>query len=452
MASVKKLLFGASYLGIGAFVSKLLGALYRIPLTNLIGANGLGLYQMIFPVYTVILDFAGAGAPNAISRLIASENSLDKSVHAQKILKVSIKLFSILGLIGAIFMLTFSFLIAKLQGNINATLGYVFMSPAVFFVSLIACFRGYFQGQMNMKPTAVSQILEQVIKLVVGLLLVYLFLPNISLAVGGMTIAVTLSEMLSLLYLYILYRKQKGKLNTLFNEKIDYKKEIKKLIKTAIPITLIGVMIPFSHFIESFLIVNIMGKYTNMATSIYGLYSGAAHTVISLPVSILYGLGVSAIPQISNLSSSEKAKQKAFSILSINLILAVPISIITYFSSDLIVGLLFGGLSVQEKIIVSELIKLTSVNIVFLSFVQTSNSILIGKGKLYKPVISLLIGIIIKTLLEITLINNVRINIYGAVIGSIACYFVVSLVNLKLINEVGKERAKLKVKDKRYIA
>ena len=145
MASVKKLLFGASYLGVGAFVSKLLGALYRIPLTNLIGANGLGLYQMIFPVYTVILDFAGAGAPNAISRLIASENSLDKSVHAQKILKVSIKLFSILGLIGAIFMLTFSFLIAKLQGNINATLGYVFMSPAVFFVSLIACFRGYFQ-------------------------------------------------------------------------------------------------------------------------------------------------------------------------------------------------------------------------------------------------------------------------------------------------------------------
>jgi stage V sporulation protein B len=166
----------------------------------------------------------------------------------------------------------------------------------------------------------------------------------------------------------------------------------------------------------------------------------------------LYGLGVSAIPQISNLSSSEKAKQKAFNILSINLILALPISIITYFSSDLIVRLLFGGLSVQEKIIVSELIKLTSVNIVFLSFVQTSNSILIGKGKLYKPVISLLIGIIIKTVLEIVLLNNVRINIYGAVIGSIACYFVVSLVNLKLINEVGKERAKLKVKDKRYIA
>lgn len=449
---VKKILSGASFLGVSAFVSKLLGALYRIPLTNLIGAKGLGIYQMIFPVYTVLLDFAGAGAPNAISRLIASEKNVDKEAHALNLLKTSVKLFSVLGLFGTAIMLFFSYFISKLQGNVNATLGYVFMSPAIFFVSLIACFRGYFQGLADMKPTAISQILEQAIKLVFGLGLVALFMPNVNLAVGGMTIAVTISEGVSLIYLYFLSRRRKSKLNLSVEEERVNKRQIKRLVKTAIPISLIGVMLPLSHFIDSFLIVNLLSKYSDNATAVYGLYSGSAYTVISLPISMLYGLGVSAIPQISDSKTTEEAKNKALKILSINLLIAIPVSIITFFSSDVIVKILFGALAEKERGLVSNLIKAMSVNVILLSFTQSSNSALIGSGKLYQPIISLSIGISIKTFIEIMLLNNPSVNIYGAVIGSIACYFIVSLVNLNLINGVGKIGAGQKIKGKRYIA
>ncbi len=444
---IKKLLFGACSLSLGAFISKILGAIYRIPLTNMLGGGGLGLYQMIFPVYSIILDFAGAGAPNAISRLIAKNGDLDREKNAVKILNVSVKLFSVLGLIGSLFLMAFSYLISKVQGNVNATLGYIFISPAIFLVAIIACYRGYFQGLMKMKPTAFSQVIEQVVKLILGLVLVGLFLPNVNLAVGGATLAVTVSELVALIYLLILYkrRKVKEKLNFIL-DKTPFKIDAINLIKSVLPITLIGIALPLSQFIDSFLIVNILSRYTERATSLYGLYSGAAHTVVSLPVSLLYGLGTASIPSISSVDWESEGKKKAFSVLGINMLFAIPISITLFLSSNVIVNILFKSLSVAERETVSSLIKIMSANVVLLSFTQTSNAVLIGKGKLYAPLCSLSIGVIIKSVLEIILLNNPNINIYACVIGSIACYFVVSLINLNLINGVGKKSESIKIK------
>ena len=210
--SIDGIIKGAFCLGVGTFIAKLIGAIYRIPLTNLIGGYGLGLYQMVFPVYTLLLDFSSAGVPNALSKIISGQK-YHKEYHAYNYLKTSIKVLSILGIIFSSVMFLGGKFFANFQGDDKAFLGYVFLSPAIFFVCIISSFRGYFQGLLNMKPTAISQVLEQVIKLVVGLLFAYIFINKVIYQVAGITFAITLSEIVATLFLYFVYKKRNSKLN-----------------------------------------------------------------------------------------------------------------------------------------------------------------------------------------------------------------------------------------------
>ena len=174
---------GSVLLGAGAFISKLLGALYRIPLTDFLGGKGLGLYQMIFPVYAVLLEFSGAGVPNALSKMISGyENN---AAAEYSLFYGAKKRLIVLGGIGSLFMAVFSYPIAAAQGDYKAFIGYIALSPSVFLVAVLSCYRGYFQGKKNMAPTAVSQITEQFVKLVAGLFLVWIFSFDVSFAVGG---------------------------------------------------------------------------------------------------------------------------------------------------------------------------------------------------------------------------------------------------------------------------
>ena len=189
MAKKDKLFSGAIALAIGGFITKVIGALYRIPLTNLLGAEGIGIYQMVFPLYCLLLTVSSTGVPNGIAKLIAEGND------AETTLKSALKLFIPIGIIGRLVMAIFSSKIATLQGNSLATKSYIFISPSVLAVSVISCFRGYYQGLIDMKPTAISQVLEQVIKLIFGLSLTYAFRNNVAIGASMATLAVTLSEL-----------------------------------------------------------------------------------------------------------------------------------------------------------------------------------------------------------------------------------------------------------------
>ncbi len=417
-------------LGAGAFIAKLLGAIYRIPLTNLLGGEGLGLYQLIFPVYCVLLDFAGAGVPSALSKIISSSNG-DKIYNARDVLNVSVRALSVVGVIFTALMMALAMPLSKLQGNENAYLGYIFLSPSVFLVAIISCYRGYFQGLMNMKPTAISQITEQVIKLAFGLLLCVIFLPNVPLAVGGATLAVTISELSALIVLVIIYKKHKTKqtINYVY-DRTKFRSRLKKVIAYTIPVTLIGIAIPLSQVIDSFLIINILKTYRSDATSLYGLLSGTVTTVINVPVAVCYGVATVAIPAVSGSKTEEERRRNVKKTTFITLAFSLPCAIFCAMCSPFVVKLLFGGLGENERIITQNLLRLTSVNIVLLSVVQTNNAVLIGKGKPYYPLISMGIGIAVKTVLNVILLRVPQINIYGGGIAVIACYFTTCLVNL----------------------
>jgi len=203
---VNKVLKGATILAVCALAAKLIGVLYRIPLTNIVGSQGIGLYQMIFPLYVVLLTISSGGLPVAISKVVADRIARGDEAGARKVLRVSlVSLVSIGAVLGtALFFL--SGLIARLQGNELARLGYMAIAPAIVFVAILACFRGYYQGRQNMLPSALSQIIEQVIKLGTGLALAVLLLPRgIEWAVFGALIGVSLSEAMASLVLWLQY-------------------------------------------------------------------------------------------------------------------------------------------------------------------------------------------------------------------------------------------------------
>lgn len=434
MKKKKSFFGGAIFLGLGAFVSKALGALYRIPLTNILGGKGLGLYQMVFPVYALLLDFSGAGVPGAISRIIASLNANEKEQKAYNYLRSSIRLLLFFGLVGTFIMLVLSKRLATLQGEPQAFLSYISLAPAVFLVALISCYRGYFQGFMNMIPTAASQVAEQVIKLALGLLFASLFIYDLPKAVAGATLAITFSEVVALALLYITFLIRKKRLGLIFAfNRADFRPQAKTIIKTTIPITLIGILLPFSQVVDSFLTVNILSAYRDDATALYGLLGGAVLTVVNLPVSICYGLAAVAIPAVSASKTREEENKNSVKVLLYTFIAALPCVIACFFGSRLIVNILFRNLPSSEKNTVVNLLKLVSPCILTLSLLQSANAVLIGKGKLYTPVISLSIGVVLKTILSVVLLKIPSLNIYGSGIALNACYFAVCLINLILI-------------------
>ncbi len=434
MDSRKKIINGALLLGGGAFIAKILGAIYRVPLTNLLGGEGLGLYQMVFPVYCVLLDFSGAGVPNALSKIIAEYRAPDKERYAGRILKNSIKFFALFGGLFTLLTMVFAKYLSAWQGNGNAFLGYLFLAPAIILVSLISCYRGYFQGLMNMKHTAISQILEQVVKLIAGLLLIKAFLPNVPLAVGGATLGVAISEAFALIYLYAVYKRRNRILSLNFpKEESNFLIDLKKVIYYTVPIMLIGIFVPLSQIADSFLIVNLLSEYRKDATVLYGLFSGAANTVINLPVSVCYGLSVVAVPFISGAKDkAEKLKNQKFT-LRFTFFSSFIFALCVYFFSNFAVGVLFGGLGETEKAITVKLIKLLSVNVLFLSLLQTQNSVLIGLGKAYLPLIGAGVGLAVRIILCVILLKVPELNIYAGGISSIACYFTAVLINFIIL-------------------
>lgn len=400
----------------GAFLAKLIGALYRIPLTNIIGAQGIGLYQMVFPLYCILLTLSSTGIPNSLAKII-SEGKSDKQV-----LSTAIKLFIPLGVLGSLIMLIFGYPLAYLQGNVRAGLGYITLAPSVLLTSVLSCFRGYFQGKSNMKPTAVSQVVEQVVKLGVGLSLGFVFRKNPTLSAGFCALAVTFSELVACLYVYYLYKKDKGQTQ---GERVGKK----AIIKVVVPITFSAILIPISRVADSFMILNILKKYLLNATEVYGIYTGGVESVIGVPVSLCYGFAVASIPLISSIKDKLLAREKGKKIFFYTAFLGAVFSVLVFLFAEVIVKILYFNLSLQNKNLMANLIRASCLCVVGLSLVQTTSAILVSVGKTYIPCVNLLVAVVVKIILSLVMLPIPSINIYATAISDTACYFIAFLLN-----------------------
>lgn len=441
----KSLFSGAATLGAAAFIAKLLGAIYRIPLTRIIGAEGLGIYQMIFPVYTLLLDFSGAAVPNAMARIISSFRGSceEKYRHAVKTLKASVSFFAVFGLITSAGTLAFSGYIAKAQGNAGATLSYMAISPSVFLVCIVCCYRGYFQGLSDMTPTAVSQVAEQTVKLAAGLLLAWLFMPDIELAAAGAAAAVTFSEIAATAYVIIKYKRREKRLafRDLGFTNGERRNYIKKILRFTVPIAFTGMILPLSKVADSFIIINVIGGYAENATALFGLYSGVAVTVVGLPVAICYGIATAAVPAVS----AENGAGNAAKSILLTVFISSVCSVGCFAFAPLIIRILYGYLSAENRATAVTLLKISSPCVVLLSVLQTVNAVFIGKGRPKTPLTGLIFGVAVKITIELLFVKDPAVNIYGAAYAAIACYFTAVLVNLICLARASGKKTVVKV-------
>lgn len=439
--SGRKFLIGAVVLTIGAFLSKFLGAFYRFPLTNILLSNGMGIYQMIYPLYSLLLVVSSSGIPVALGVLIAENLEKKRFNYVKKIEKFSLLFVFFIGLILSLIVYFFSGTIASLQGNELGKLGYMALAPSILFVSLISGIRGVFQGRENMLPTALSQVCEQVVKIILGLILAGKFVSfGVEYAVMGALLAVTISEAVSLVFLLFFFkwrRKSKREIENVDeykdDEKITAKSVLKDLVKIALPITITSAVLPLSLFFDSVVIINLLKTIMpiDSATSIYGVFSGVVMTIINLPVVVSTSLSTSLVPTLSKAISSgnKKAQEKIFK-ASKNIILWVCIPCILFFivAGYNIVDLVFSSSLVNEEVLLaSKLLAFLSVITILLSFMQFYSSVVQCYKKPLKCAFNLILGVVIKTI--IIILTTKFFGIYSVCVGYIIGYFITFILD-----------------------
>lgn len=341
----RTLLAGGVWLTICAFAAKAVGALYRLPLTNLLGAKGMAGYQLVFPVYAFVLAATSSAMPILLARQIAKDGRFGYAVFRK-----SIDLMALLGGVGAAFLLAWAYPFAKWQGWAEMTGGYAMMAPAVLAVALAAPFRGWMQANMHWGTLAGFSMCEQVLKLS-GLGFAFLFRAY---SVAAMTIAaiggVALAEIAALLYCVVCYRG------------LGYRFGSAPVVVAAtpiwyssVPITTANLIMPSVQFVNSLFLVNVCvwaGADREVAMASYGILTGAVGTLTTLPVVLSLSFATLVVPVVSRALHERnwrKIKKGSADTLFVVMALCLPFALGMALLAEDVVAFLYPRLGAQHQ-------------------------------------------------------------------------------------------------------
>ncbi|AKL94270.1 stage V sporulation protein B [Clostridium aceticum] len=441
--SNKKFIRGALILGIAGLTAKFLGIFFKIPLQRLIHDEGMGLFGLPYPIYTMMLSVSIIGLPAAVSKLISEKMAVKDYAGVRKVFHVSFFMIFFIGIFSSCFLYFGAPLMIEVlewpQETYYAIIG---LSLAPFFVSIMSSFRGYFQGMQIMTPTALSQIVEQIGRVVIGISLAYMYIDKgLGYAAGAASFGATAGAFFgALLLLFYYLRKRKSLIDYNFYSTKDSKEKteviVKRLIWLAIPITIGAVLSSVMGLIDSIIVPGrlLQGGYTaEGATILYGRLTGKAVTLMNVPLTFSMAMAASLVPAISEASSKRnmmELKEKTETGIKITLMIALPATIGLALLSSPIIHLLWGKSEAG-----GDILKVLSLNVLFISISQTLTSILQGMNKVFIPVRNLFIGIIMKIVVSYILLVG-HLNIIGAVVGSLCGYGTLMLLNYYEIKKI----------------
>ncbi len=425
----------AAVLSLGSFAAKAIGALYRVPLAMILGGYGMGLYQMAYPLFCVLITLSSAGVPSAFSRLLAGE--IAAGSDGRDTLFTALRLFAALGALGTLGMFLLAPVMSNLQGEKALLPCYLVLAPAVFLETGIAVLRGYFQGKNDMAPTACSEICEQLFKAGLGLVPALCFRADPARAALCALGAVTLSELCALLYLL---RRLAGepRIPRLKGRKTSPS----SVFLSALPVMLSAAILPLSRMLDSVVLVRLL-EGTGNAVSLYGLFAGGALTLVGVPASICHGLASASVPSVAAATArkdEEGAKKHALSALLYTLALAVPSVPALLLFSKPAARLLFPSLAEEEFSVLVRLIRISSISAATLAGLNTLSSCLTGMGKANCAASSVLLGVLVKLALQILLVPLPKFSVLGAAIAENACYPVAFFLDLFYTVKKNKEK------------
>ena len=450
MARQKSFLENAAILSLGGIVVRTLGAVYRIPLARLIGDEGMGLYQMAYPIYAMLLAVSLTGPPIAVAKMVA-ERVAQRDYHsAHHIFKLALVLLSIVGLFTTLILLLTAQRFASTLGDARSIYSLLAMVPAIFFVSIMSAFRGYFQGLQEMVPYAMSQVVEQITRVAVALGLgVYLLSTGyvLELVAGGVSLGVTVGSVggLSIL-LYYYFRNREVILRRVRESSLIHREHTSKLIKEmldlAIPITIGGLVVSLMLLIDAAVVprrLQVAGFSQVQATALYGQLSGMASPLVNLPQMITVALVASLVPSIAeavSLKRRQLVQDRSNLALKMAMLWNFPAAVGLSVMATPIAVLLYGPSAVGVGIPLAVL----GYMVAFLAIQQTTTGILQGLGKAHLPVLSIVVGALVKLVLSYILTAIPALNIRGAATATVVAFVVSSGLNLLALYSTGKVR------------
>lgn len=438
---------GALILTISGIIAKVLGAIYRIPLGQIITSEGMAYYQTAYDLYILALNFSSYSIPIAISKLVSERIEMGRRLEAHKVFKTALYMLAVLGASLSVILFLNAEYFSELVKNPGSYFAILAVSPAIFTVSMSAAFRGYFQGMQNMNPSAISQVMEQITRVVVGFILAIFLLPlGYQKAASGAVFGTTIGGIFSFITLYFIYLKRRKNIyEDIRSDKglvVDSTSRIiGKIIKFSIPITIGGSIMPIMGLLDTFIVMDRLqaaGFDQLTATMLFGQLKAIATSFINLPQVFTISLAVSLVPSISESMAKRDInaiKKKSELAIKISMLLGLPAAAGLFILASPIMQMFYPN----ETESLGIALKYLAPAVIFLTLVQTMTGILQGMNKERIPVINLTIGALIKAIVSYFLTSIPSINIKGAALGTVIGYTVATLLNLRaLIKYQGK--------------
>ena len=447
---------GAAILAVSAIFVKVIGAIYRIPLGNILPDDVMGDYNAAYNIYNFFLTISTAGLPVALSKTISEANALGRRNQVERVFRVAFSTFLTLGLVSFFCMTVLAGPLAEYAiSNPKAVYCIMALAPSVLCVCVMSSFRGYFQGHFNMMPTGVSQIIEAGSKLLVGLALAMFCMKQFGEAFGsvGAIIGVSFGSVVALVFIIFLFLKNRRQNRRQKSQSADKPEPAgvirSNLLKLAIPITLGSAATSIVTLIDTKLVMSQLtaifhsvdgltlaadgtGAALDAARSLYGIYSKTM-SIYNLPFSMMVPLTACIIPAVSAALARRdrrEAQKVSESALRVGLLLALPMGMGLCALGGPIMGLLFPRI---DTAVAGPLLSVLGIASIFVALQLLCNSILQANGMVNLPIVAVVIGGLVKIAVNYTLVGNPAIRINGAPVGTLCCFLVVDILEMLII-------------------
>lgn len=433
---------GAAILTVGIAIVKIIGALYKIPLGRMLDDIGFGHFNNAYAIYNLLLMISTAGLPVALSKTISEASALGKRNQVRRVFRVALIAFVVLGAVSCLIMYVYAEPLAQWQGDNLAAPAVRTMSLSCFFVCVISAYRGYAQGHSDMVPTAVSQVLEALTKLIVGLALCWYLLQQgfgSDIAAAGAIGGVTASGLVALVYLMILHKKNNRSQGRGSDQPASSGSILKTLAAIAIPITLSSSVVPITTYLDTVQVQTrlqyAVGLSEEVAVGLYGCYQKAI-TIYNLPSSFMVALTACIIPAIAACiarQDREGASNIAESALRMGALIAFPAGIGLAVLSGPIIQLIF---PVTNQAVAGYCLMVLGISSIFVCIMLLCNSILQANGRAALPIWIIAFGSAMKLTVNYVLVGTPAIGIKGAPMGTLICFFLIAAMELIAIKKV----------------
>ena len=438
----KNFLKGTLILTLSSIVVKVIGSLNWIFLSRVLGGEGIGLYQMGFPIYLMAITVSSAGIPVAIS-IITSEKLANKDYRgAKRVFSVSLRLLFISGVIfsSATFFGAGYLTENHVIRDARAYYSIVALAPAVFFVTFLASFRGYLQGWQIMTPTAWSEVVEQIMRVITMLIFADLFMPfGLAYAAGGASMGAGVGAFCALLVLCWFYARLKKKMQKEMEAQDDSAPVeaamsiVKRLLALALPVSLSSLMLPIGANLDLLIVpqrLEVAGFEVRHATELFGYLTGMAVPLVNLATIFTAAMTISLVPAISEsrtLGAVEAIRDKIRIAFRVALIITFPCFMGLFFLAEKVAALIYNAP------LAASAIQSMSIGILFLGMHQISTGILQGLEHTGIPVINMIIACIAKIVMSWVLTAQPILGIKGAALATVADFAVAAVLNMIFI-------------------